>query len=243
MNRLPRVLRRRSPPSPRHRDRLRRPTRCRRRRPDAVIAHRGAGAWPPRTPWPRSTWPSSRAPTRSRTTSCAPRTGSSSSPTTAASRKTTDVEQVFPERPRGTGRRLHPRRDQAARLRIWFSAVRRSADPHPARVGRGRRGSTGMLLEAKDPWAFPGIELDIDKELRSIPTFVKALRHRSRSHAGRRPGLAAGLPRTRPRRAGRAALLQAPDRRAGRGRPGSTPSTRRSATSTRPSSSGSTSSG
>ena len=32
-----------------------------------------------------------------------------------------------------------------------------------------------MLLEAKDPWAFPGIELDIDKELRSIPTFTKAL--------------------------------------------------------------------
>ena len=33
----------------------------------------------------------------------------------------------------------------------------------------------GMLLEAKDPWAFPGIERDIDKELRAIPTFRKAL--------------------------------------------------------------------
>ncbi len=32
-----------------------------------------------------------------------------------------------------------------------------------------------MLLEAKDPWAFPGIEQDIDKELRSIPAFSKAL--------------------------------------------------------------------
>lgn len=91
--------------------------------------------------------------------------------------RTTDVEQVFPERtgyqvadytlaeikqldagswfsPEFAGQRI-------LTLREWVEAVGSSA---------------GMLLEAKDPWAFPGIEIDIDKELRSIPTFVQALR-------------------------------------------------------------------
>lgn len=91
--------------------------------------------------------------------------------------RTTDVEQVFPERtsyqvadytlaeikrldagswfsPEYAGQRI-------LTLREWVEAVGSSA---------------GMLLEAKDPWAFPGIEVDIDKELRSIPTFVQALR-------------------------------------------------------------------
>jgi glycerophosphoryl diester phosphodiesterase len=91
--------------------------------------------------------------------------------------RTTDVEQVFPDRtsyqvadytlaeikqldagswfsPQFAGQRI-------LTLREWVEAVGSSA---------------GMLLEAKDPWAFPGIETDIDKELRSIPTFVQALR-------------------------------------------------------------------
>ena len=91
--------------------------------------------------------------------------------------RTTDVEQVFPGRtshhvadftlaeikqldagswfgPQFAGQRV-------LTLREWVEAVGSSA---------------GMLLEAKDPWAFPGIEADIDKELRSIPTFVEALR-------------------------------------------------------------------
>ena len=91
--------------------------------------------------------------------------------------RTTNVEQVFPERttyqvadytlaeikqldagswfgPEFAGQRI-------LTLREWVEAVGSSA---------------GMLLEAKDPWAFPGIEIDIDKELRSIPTFVQALR-------------------------------------------------------------------
>ncbi|WP_392543178.1 glycerophosphodiester phosphodiesterase [Oryzobacter telluris] len=91
--------------------------------------------------------------------------------------RTTDVEQVFPDRttyqvadytlaeikqldagswfaPEFTGQRI-------LTLREWVEAVGSSA---------------GMLLEAKDPWAFPGIEVQIDKELRSIPTFVQALR-------------------------------------------------------------------
>ena len=91
--------------------------------------------------------------------------------------RTTDVEQVFPDRttyqvadytlaeikqldagswfgPQFAGQRI-------LTLREWVDAVGSSA---------------GMLLEAKDPWAFPGIEIDIDKELRSIPTFVQALR-------------------------------------------------------------------
>ncbi len=34
----------------------------------------------------------------------------------------------------------------------------------------------GMLLEAKAPELYPGIEVDLDKELRSLPAFTRALR-------------------------------------------------------------------
>jgi glycerophosphoryl diester phosphodiesterase len=90
--------------------------------------------------------------------------------------RTTDVEQVFPERspwnvsaftlaeikrldagswfaPQFAGERVPT-------LREWVEAVWPRA---------------GMLLEAKDPQLYPGIELDIDKELRSIPEFGRAL--------------------------------------------------------------------
>lgn len=90
--------------------------------------------------------------------------------------RTTNVEEVFPDRapwntadftlaeikqldagswfaPQFAGQRVPT-------LREWVEAV-------------GPR--TGMLLEAKDPWAFPGIEVDIDRELNSIKAFRKAL--------------------------------------------------------------------
>lgn len=91
--------------------------------------------------------------------------------------RTTDVEQVFPDRTSyqvadytlaeirrldaGSwfGRQFAGQR--VPTLREWVEAV-------------GPRA--GMLLEAKDPQAFPGIERDIDKELRSIPAFGRALR-------------------------------------------------------------------
>ena len=91
--------------------------------------------------------------------------------------RTTDVEQVFPGRepwqvgaftlaeikqldagswfaPRFAGERVPT-------LREWVEAVGSSA---------------GMLLEAKTPELYPGIEHDIDEELRSIPAFNRAVK-------------------------------------------------------------------
>jgi len=90
--------------------------------------------------------------------------------------RTTNVEQVFPDRApwnvadftlsevkqldAGSWFGSSFAGERILTLREWVEAV---------------GGRAGMLLEAKDPWAFPGIELEIDKELRSIPAFTKAL--------------------------------------------------------------------
>ena len=90
--------------------------------------------------------------------------------------RTTNVEQVFPDRApwnvadftlsevkqldAGSCFGSSFAGERILTLREWVEAV---------------GGRAGMLLEAKDPWAFPGIELEIDKELRSIPAFTKAL--------------------------------------------------------------------
>ena len=91
--------------------------------------------------------------------------------------RTTDVEQVFPGRapwnvgdftlveikqldagswfaPEFTGERVPT-------LAEWVNAV---------------GGRAGMLLEPKAPELYPGIEVDLDKELRSLPVFNRALR-------------------------------------------------------------------
>lgn len=91
--------------------------------------------------------------------------------------RTTDVEQVFPDRapwsvgsftlaeikqldagswfaPEFAGQRVPT-------LQQWVEAVGNKA---------------GMLLEPKAPELYPGIETDLDKELRSLPTFNRALR-------------------------------------------------------------------
>ncbi len=91
--------------------------------------------------------------------------------------RTTDVEQVFPARapwnvadftlaeikqldagssfaPEFTGERVPT-------LAEWVNAV---------------GGKAGMLLETKTPALYPGIEIDIDKTLRALPAFTKALR-------------------------------------------------------------------
>ena len=91
--------------------------------------------------------------------------------------RTTDVEEVFPDRaPWNVGdftlaeiRRLDAGSwfapefagERVPTLEEWVKAV-------------GRRA--GMLLEPKAPELYPGIERDIDKELRSLPDFNKALR-------------------------------------------------------------------
>ena len=91
--------------------------------------------------------------------------------------RTTDVEQVFPARaPWNVGdftleeiKRLDagswfaPRfaGQEVPTLEEWVNAVGRKA---------------GMLLEPKSPALYPGIERDLDKELRSLPAFNRALR-------------------------------------------------------------------
>jgi glycerophosphoryl diester phosphodiesterase len=91
--------------------------------------------------------------------------------------RTTDVEQVFPARaPWNVGdftlkeiKRLDagswfaPRfaGQEVPTLEEWVNAVGRQA---------------GMLLEPKSPALYPGIERDLDKELRSLPAFNRALR-------------------------------------------------------------------
>ncbi|HWL97339.1 MAG TPA: glycerophosphodiester phosphodiesterase family protein [Nocardioidaceae bacterium] len=91
--------------------------------------------------------------------------------------RTTDVEQVFPARaPWNVGdftleeiKRLDagswfaPRfaGQEVPTLEEWVNTVGRKA---------------GMLLEPKSPALYPGIERDLDKELRSLPAFNRALR-------------------------------------------------------------------
>jgi len=91
--------------------------------------------------------------------------------------RTTDVEQVFPARaPWNVGdftleeiKRLDagswfaPRfaGQEVPTLEEWVNAVGGEAD---------------MLLEPKSPALYPGIERDLDKELRSLPAFNRALR-------------------------------------------------------------------
>ena len=90
--------------------------------------------------------------------------------------RTTDVEQVFPDRTT-TRSRTTPWPRSSSSTRSWFAPQFAGQRILTLREWVEAVGSSaGMLLEAKDPWAFPGIEIDIDKELRSIPTFVQALR-------------------------------------------------------------------
>lgn len=91
--------------------------------------------------------------------------------------RTTDVEQVFPDRVPwnvGTftlaeikqldaGSWFAPKfaGEQVPTLAEWVNAVGQQA---------------GMLLEPKTPELYPGIEIDLDKELRSLPAFSRALK-------------------------------------------------------------------
>lgn len=91
--------------------------------------------------------------------------------------KTTNVEQVFPERTSYQVADYTLAEIKQLDAGIWFGQQFAGERILTLREWVEAVGSSaGMLLEAKDPWAFPGIEVDIDKELRSIPTFVQALR-------------------------------------------------------------------
>jgi glycerophosphoryl diester phosphodiesterase len=91
--------------------------------------------------------------------------------------RTTDVEQVFPDRAPwnvgdftlaeikqlDAGSWFAPRfaGEEVPTLAEWVNAVGQQA---------------GMLMEPKAPELYPGIEADLDKELRSLPAFNRALR-------------------------------------------------------------------
>ncbi len=91
--------------------------------------------------------------------------------------RTTDVEQVFPDRAPWNVRDFTLAEIKQLDAGSWFApefAGERvpTLEEWVGAVGR----QAGMLLEAKAPELYPGIETDIDKELRSLPVFTQALR-------------------------------------------------------------------
>ena len=91
--------------------------------------------------------------------------------------RTTDVEQVFPDRAPWNVRDFTLAEIKQLDAGSWF-APEFAGERVPTLAewvnAVGRRA--GMLLEAKAPELYPGIEVDIDKELRSLPVFNQALR-------------------------------------------------------------------
>ena len=91
--------------------------------------------------------------------------------------RTTDVEQVFPARAPWNVGDFTLREIKRLDAGSWF-APRFAGQEVPTleewvnAVG----GQAGMLLEPKSPALYPGIERDLDKELRSLPAFNQALR-------------------------------------------------------------------
>ena len=143
------------------------------RGPDVdVVAHAVRPPTRHRTPWPPYGWRSSREPTWSRTTSSRPPTASWSSCTARRSRGPRMSSRCSP-----TGllerRRLHARRDQEARRRLVVRArVRR--ERVPTSEWARAVGDHGMLIEAKTPEFYPGIEVELARQLRTYPVFERA---------------------------------------------------------------------
>ena len=104
--------------------------------------------------------------------------------------RTTDVEQAFPDRTSYQVADYTLAEIKQLDAGSWFGAEFAGQRILTLREWVEAVGSSaGMLLEAKDPWAFPGIETDIDKELRSIPTWFSGGRNRL---AGAEPLVAFG---------------------------------------------------
>jgi glycerophosphoryl diester phosphodiesterase len=89
--------------------------------------------------------------------------------------RTTNVEQVFPDRSPWNVSTFTLAEIKQLDAGSWFSAKYAGQRVPTLREWVEEVGSrAGMLLEAKDPWAFLGIERDIDTSLRSIPAFTVA---------------------------------------------------------------------
>ena len=91
--------------------------------------------------------------------------------------RTTDVEQVFPERAPWNVRDFTLAEIKRLDAGSWFDPSFAGERVPTLREWVKTVGSrAGMLLEVKSPELYPGIEIDVDKELRSLPDFRAALR-------------------------------------------------------------------
>jgi glycerophosphoryl diester phosphodiesterase len=90
--------------------------------------------------------------------------------------RTTDVEQVFPERAPWNVRDFTLAEIKRLDAGSWFGPDFAGERVPTLREWVHAVGSqAGMLLEVKAPELYPGIEIELDKELRSMPVFRAAL--------------------------------------------------------------------
>jgi glycerophosphoryl diester phosphodiesterase len=92
--------------------------------------------------------------------------------------RTTDVEAVFPDRAPWNVRDFTLAEIQQLDAGSWFAPeFAGQRVPTLAEWAHAVGRQSGMLLEVKSPDLYPGIEFDVDRELRALPEFTQALRH------------------------------------------------------------------
>jgi glycerophosphoryl diester phosphodiesterase len=90
--------------------------------------------------------------------------------------RTTDVEQVFPDRAPWNVGDFTLSEIKQLDAGSWFAPeFAGQRVPTLAEWGQAVGAGTGMLLEPKSPALYPGIEVDLDKELRSVGVFRNAI--------------------------------------------------------------------
>lgn len=91
--------------------------------------------------------------------------------------RTTDVEQVFPSRSPWFVRDFTLAEIKQLDAGSWFAPeFAGERVPTLEEWVNAVGNKAGMLMEPKAPELYPGIETDLDKELRSLPAFTRALR-------------------------------------------------------------------
>lgn len=90
--------------------------------------------------------------------------------------RTTDVEEVFPLRAPWNLRDFTLAEIKQLDAGSWFAPEFTGERVPTLEEWVNAVGRAGMLLEPKAPELYPGIEQDLDKELRSLPAFNRALR-------------------------------------------------------------------
>jgi glycerophosphoryl diester phosphodiesterase len=91
--------------------------------------------------------------------------------------RTTDVEEVFPARAPWHVRDFTLAEIKQLDAGAWFGPEYAGEEvPTLEEWVHAVGDRAGMLLEPKAPELYPGIEQDLDKELRSLPAFNRALR-------------------------------------------------------------------